>query len=69
MGGVKRGQEIAMVGFFQTLTTAAESSDKLKVLGLKDGMYTLKTRPQRLYIKRFVDLQSMFCLWNLILMA
>lgn len=46
-------REIAMVGFFQTLTTAAESSDKLKVLGLKDGMYTLKTRPQRLYIKRF----------------
>jgi hypothetical protein len=50
---VSEDQETALIGFFQTLATAAESSDKLKVVGLKKGMYTIRTRPQRLYIERF----------------
>ncbi|HKL78898.1 MAG TPA: alpha-galactosidase [Mobilitalea sp.] len=45
--------EIALTGFFQTLATAAESNDKVKVIGLKKGMYTIRTRSQRLYIERF----------------
>ncbi|CRZ34780.1 alpha-galactosidase [Herbinix hemicellulosilytica] len=43
----------ALTGFFQTLANAAEGSDRLRVIGLKDGIYTVRTRPQRLYIKRF----------------
>ncbi len=50
---VSEDQETALTGFFQTLATAAESSDKLKVTDLKKGMYTVRTRPQRLYIERF----------------
>ncbi|MDD4111988.1 MAG: alpha-galactosidase [Herbinix sp.] len=50
---VSEDKETALTGFFQTMTTAAESSDKLKVIGLKDGMYTISTRAQRLYIERF----------------
>lgn len=50
---VSEDRETALTGFFQTLATAAESNDKLKVVGLKDGMYTISTRPQRLYIERF----------------
>ena len=50
---VSEDKETALTGFFQTLATAAESSDRLKVIGLKKGMYTIRTRPQRLYIERF----------------
>lgn len=50
---VDEESETALTGFFQTLATAAESSDRLKVTGLKDGMYTIRTRPERLYIERF----------------
>ncbi len=50
---VSEEKETVLAGFFQTLATAAESSDKLKVTGLKKGMYTIRTRPQRLYIERF----------------
>jgi len=50
---VSEDKEVALTGFFQTLATAAENSDKLKVIGLKKGIYTIRTRPQRLYIERF----------------
>ncbi|MGM9973383.1 MAG: alpha-galactosidase [Clostridiaceae bacterium] len=50
---LSENQETALTGLFQTLATAAESSDRLRVLGLKKGSYTLSTRKQRLYIKRF----------------
>lgn len=50
---VSEDQETALTGFFQTLATAAESSDKLKVIGLKKGRFTIQTRPQKLYIERF----------------
>lgn len=50
---VSEDKETALTGFFQTLATAAESSDKLKVVGLKEGSYTVRTRPQKLYIQRF----------------
>ncbi|MEG0648812.1 MAG: alpha-galactosidase [Oscillospiraceae bacterium] len=45
--------ESAISGLFQTLATASESSDKLVVKGLNKGRYTVKTRPQKLYIERF----------------
>lgn len=50
---VSEDGKTALTGFFQTLSDAAESSDRLKVIGLKEGMYTVRTRPQRLYIRRF----------------
>ena len=50
---VSEDGKTALTGFFQTISNAAESSDRLKVIGLKEGMYTVRTRPQRLYIKRF----------------
>ncbi len=50
---VREDKETALTGFFQTLATAAESSDKLKVIGLKKGRFTIRTRPQKLYIQRF----------------
>lgn len=50
---VSEDQETALTGFFQTLATAAESSDKIKVIGLKKGRFTIQTRPQKLYIERF----------------
>ncbi len=50
---VSKDGETALTGFFQTLATAAESSDKLRVLGLKKGTYTVRTRNQRLYLQRF----------------
>ena len=49
-------KETALTGFFQTFAKAAESSDKLKVIGRKEGMYQLNTRPQRLYINRYGSL-------------
>ncbi len=45
-------------GFFQVLSTAAESEDKLVVKGLNDGRYLVKNRPQRLYIERFGGLMK-----------
>lgn len=50
---VSEDKETALTGFFQILATAAESSDKLKVIGLKKGRYTIRTRPQKLYVERF----------------
>lgn len=50
---VSEDRKTALTGFFQTLATAAECSDRIKVVGLKQGSYTLRTRPQRLYIERF----------------
>lgn len=50
---VSEDGKTALTGFFQTLTKAAESSDRLRVTGLKQGTYTIRTRPQRLYIERF----------------
>ncbi len=50
---VSEDKETALTGFFQTLATAAESSDKLRVIGLKNARFTIQTRAQRLYIDRF----------------
>lgn len=46
----------AAVGLFQTVFEAAQSNDRLRVTGLNDGMYSVETRPQRLYIERFGSL-------------
>lgn len=43
----------AIAGLFQTIFEAAQSNDRLKVIGLNDGMYNVETRAQRLYIERF----------------
>ena len=43
----------AVTGFFQTLAGAAEGGDRLFVTGLKAGLYTVRARPYRLYLKRF----------------
>ena len=48
----------AVTGFFQLLAAAAESGDKLIVTGLNEGRYTIRTRPQRLYIERFGGLMK-----------
>lgn len=52
------GGETAVTGFFQTMTNAAESDDRLIVKGLKPGRYVVRTRPQRLFIKRFGGLMK-----------
>ncbi|MBP3700298.1 MAG: alpha-galactosidase [Lachnospiraceae bacterium] len=47
----------AISGFFQTLTEAAESSDRLTVKGLQpEAMYQVQTKEQYLYIRRFGNL-------------
>lgn len=43
----------AATGLFQTMANAAESGDRLIVNGLSHGFYTIKTRPQHLYIEGF----------------
>ena len=43
----------AATGFFQTLAPAAGSGDRLRVTGLTEGLYRVRSRPQRLYLKRF----------------
>ena len=44
----------AITGFFQTQATASEGFDRLRLTGLDPELkYILKTRPQRLFIKRF----------------
>ncbi len=49
--------ERAISGFFQTLTEAAESSDRLTVKGLQpETMYQVQTKAQYLYIRRFGNL-------------
>jgi len=41
-------------GFFQTQTTASEGFDRLRFTGLdKEKKYKVKTKPQRLFVKRF----------------
>jgi len=41
-------------GFFQTQTKASEGFDRLRFTGLdKDKKYKVKTKPQRLFVKRF----------------
>ena len=50
---VSRDKKTAVTGFFQTLASAAESGDRLFVTGLTEGMFKVRTRPQRLYLKRF----------------
>lgn len=50
---VSEDKQTALTGFFQTLASAAESSDKLKVIGLDNGKFIIRTRPQNLYIERF----------------
>jgi alpha-galactosidase len=50
---VAEDQKTAVTGFFQTLASAAESGDRLTVAGLTEGMYKVRTRPQRLYLERF----------------
>jgi alpha-galactosidase len=44
----------AITGFFQTLASASEGPDRLRLMGLEPGrLYSVATRPQRLFIKRF----------------
>jgi alpha-galactosidase len=50
---VGEDQKIAATGFFQQLADAAEGGDRLVVTGLTEGMYKVRTRPRRLYLKRF----------------
>ncbi|MDV3427383.1 MAG: alpha-galactosidase [Bacillota bacterium] len=50
---VSEDKNTAVTGFFQLLSAAAESGDKLIVTGLNQGLYTISTRPQSLYIERF----------------
>jgi alpha-galactosidase len=41
-------------GFFQTQTTASEGFDRLRFMGLDaDSKYTVKTRTQRVFLRRF----------------
>lgn len=53
---ISEDKKTALSGFYQTLTVAAESDDKLIVTGLEQGRYSVKTRPQFIYIKRFGEL-------------
>jgi len=49
-----RGDEGAVVGFFQTIANVGEGPDMLRVPDLKnDRIYRVATRAQRLYVKRF----------------
>ena len=50
---ISEDKNMAFTGLFQTLASAAESSDRLKAVGLKKGIYTIRTRQQRLFIERF----------------
>lgn len=44
----------AVTGLFQTMTTAGEGFDRLRLMGLEpDAKYTIETKPQRLFVKRF----------------
>jgi alpha-galactosidase len=49
-----RGKDETIAGFFQTQAGAGIEPDALRVSGLeKETLYSVKTKPQRLYIKRF----------------
>ncbi len=51
---VSRDGSEAVAGFFQTQSCAAEGGDRLPLAGLeRDAAYTMDTKPQRLFIKRF----------------
>jgi len=44
----------AVTGFFQTQSTASEAPDLLRIIGLNPlRRYDIRTKPQRLFIKRF----------------
>ncbi|MDF2986775.1 MAG: alpha-galactosidase [Eubacterium sp.] len=55
---VSESGDIALTGFFQVLSSAAESEDRLVVKGLKPGHYLVGTRPQRMYLERFGGLMK-----------
>ncbi|MEG1984145.1 MAG: GH36 C-terminal domain-containing protein, partial [Oscillospiraceae bacterium] len=51
---VSQDKTESVAGFFQTLATASEGNDYLPLTGLdKNAEYTVKTKPQSLFIKRF----------------
>lgn len=51
---VSEDKSRAVAGFFQTQVKAAESFDFLPLRGLeRDSRYSLRTRPQPIYVKRF----------------
>ncbi|HHU51147.1 MAG TPA: alpha-galactosidase [Firmicutes bacterium] len=50
---VSADRNSAVVGFFQTLVSPAETDDWLRLTGLNAGEYVVQTRPQRLYLARF----------------
>ena len=51
---VDKDSDTGISGFFQTQTTASEGFDRLRFMGLDAGRkYNVKTRPQRVFIKRF----------------
>jgi len=54
---VAKDNSESIAGFYQTLSTASEGYDYLPLRGLeKDKKYSVKTRPQSLFIKSFGDL-------------
>jgi alpha-galactosidase len=49
-----RDDSEGITGFFQVLTQASESVDRLRIIGLDlNAVYRVKTRPQSVFIKRF----------------
>jgi len=51
---VDKDSKAGISGFFQTQTTASEGFDRLRFMGLEeDRKYSVKTRAQRVFIKRF----------------
>ena len=51
---VSRDGQTAVTGFYQTLAGASEGFDRLRLMGLRgDARYTVRTRPQSVFIRRF----------------
>ena len=51
---VDEDSKTGISGFFQTLTTASEGFDRLRFMGLdEEKKYSVKTRPQRVFLERF----------------
>ena len=51
---VAKDKKVGVTGFFQTLATASEGADVLGFRGLEEGKkYSVKTKPQSIFIKRF----------------
>jgi alpha-galactosidase len=50
---VNTDKTMALVGFFQTLVEAAAGDERLSVQGLEAGVYSVRTRSQRLHLARF----------------